>query len=110
MTGAVQGTANGVLKGTPNYMSPEQATGQNSKIDHRTDIYSVGVVLYEMLCRTVPFEGGWKSSQGKYRLPRELRLDIPDHVEKAIVRAIDPNIEKRFASASAMRNAIHPPF
>jgi len=109
---ALSGTMVGTVMGTPLYMSPEQAIGQVAEIDHRTDIYAAGVVLYEMLCGRTPFEATGYAAilggilEGKYPAPRFLRPDIPPAIEAAIVRALDRDIQKRFASASAMRDAI----
>ena len=106
------GTMVGSILGTPLYMSPEQAIGQVASIDHRADIYSAGVVLYEMLCGRTPFEGEGYAQilggllEGKYPPPRGLRPDIPPAMEAAIVRALDRDFDKRFPSAAAMRDAI----
>ncbi len=109
---AMRGTMVGTVMGTPLYMSPEQAIGQVEKIDHRTDIFAAGVVLYEMLCGRTPFHAEGYAAilgailEGKYPPPRRLRPDIPTAIEAAIVRALDRDIEKRFPSAAAMRDAI----
>ena len=106
---AMRGTMVGTVMGTPLYMSPEQAIGQVEKIDHRTDIFAAGVVLYEMMCGRTPFHGEGYAAilgailEGKYPTPRSLRPDIPAAIEAAIVRALDRDIEKRFSSAAAMR-------
>ncbi len=108
----MSGTMVGTVMGTPLYMSPEQAIGQVAEIDHRTDIYAAGVVLYEMLCGRTPFQGQGYAAilgavlEGKYPPPHTLRPDIPPAIEAAIVRAIDRDIQKRFPSAAAMRDAI----
>ena len=109
---AMTGTMVGTVMGTPLYMSPEQAIGQVSEIDHRTDIYAAGVVLYEMLCGRTPFHAEGYAAilgailEGKYPQPRSLRPDIPAAIEAAIVRALDRDIQKRFPSAAAMGDAI----
>jgi hypothetical protein len=106
------GTVVGTIMGTPLYMSPEQILGQVALIDHRTDIYSAGVVFYEMLCGRSPFEDESQAQvfvnilDGRYFMPRGLRPEIPPSVEAAIVCALDRDREKRFASAAAMREAI----
>ena len=106
------GTMVGSILGTPLYMSPEQAIGQVAAIDHRADIYSAGVVLYEMLCGRTPFVGESYAQilggllEGKFPPPRNLRPEIPQPLETAIMRALDRDIGKRFPSAAAMRDAI----
>jgi serine/threonine-protein kinase len=106
------GTMVGSILGTPLYMSPEQAIGQVAAIDHRADIYSAGVVLYEMLCGRTPFVGEGYAQilggllEGKYPPPRNLRPEIPQALETAIMRALDRDIGNRFLSAAAMRDAI----
>ena len=106
------GTMVGSILGTPLYMSPEQAIGQVAAIDRRADIYSAGVVLYEMLCGRTPFVGEGYAQilgsllEGKYPPPRNLRPEIPQALETAIMRALERDIENRFPSAAAMRDAI----
>ena len=106
------GTVVGTVMGTPLYMSPEQVLGQVAVIDHRTDIYSTGVVLYEMLCGRTPFEDESPAQvfthilDGRYILPRHLRPEIPPALEATVVRAIDRDMEKRFPTAVAMREAV----
>ena len=111
-TAKVAGTMVGSVLGTPLYMSPEQAIGQIASIDHRTDIYSAGVVLYEMLCGRTPYLGESYVQifasllEGSYPPPRSLAPEIPPELEAAIVCALDRDMDKRFTSAAAMRQAI----
>jgi len=112
VTARGMGTMVGSILGTPLYMSPEQAIGQIAAIDHRTDIYSAGVVLYEMLCGRTPFVGQGYAQilgsliEGNYPQPRSLRVEIGTDLEAAIACALDRDREKRFSSAAAMRTAI----
>lgn len=79
------------------YMSPEQVQG--GVVDHRSDVYSLGVLLYEMLVGQVPPMGAVAS-------PRAHRPDLPDGVERAILKAMAQNPEARFQSASEFRNTL----
>jgi serine/threonine protein kinase len=112
LTAKVAGTMVGSVLGTPLYMSPEQAIGQTAAIDHRTDLYSAGVVLYEMLCGRTPYLGESYVQifasllEGHYPAPRSLAPDISPELEAAIVCALDRDMNERFASAAAMRQAI----
>jgi serine/threonine-protein kinase len=93
--------------GTPEYMSPEQIRGD--RLDARTDIYSLGVVLYEMLTATHPFEGSTMDEifnarlAGDPRPPRELNNNLSEQAEEIILHAMAPNPSDRYASAAAMK-------
>lgn len=101
----------GTTVGTIAYMSPEQTMGQ--KIDHRTDIWALGVILYEMLATEHPFRGEYEQAL-MYSIVNEdpeyiskIRPDIPLQVEKIIDRALSKNPEKRFLSMQEMWEALN---
>jgi class 3 adenylate cyclase/predicted ATPase len=87
----------GVVSGTPSYMSPEQMAGMVHRIDGRTDIYSLGVVLYEMLCGCVPHR-----STDLVELMRQVRDDEPQPARQ-LVRDIPPELEQACLKALAKR-------
>ena len=92
--------------GSVHYISPEQARGDRP--DARSDIYSSGVVLYEMLTGRLPFEGESAVSVAIQHLssiplaPREINPDIPEHLELICMKAMAPDLEHRYQSADAM--------
>lgn len=95
------------LLGTPNYMSPEQASGQ--AVDPRTDIYSLGAVMYEMLTGHKPFHASDTekllqqiTSRSSVLAPHKLSSDIPLALSKIVIKAMHKNPEKRYPSAAAM--------
>jgi serine/threonine-protein kinase len=103
-------TETGVSLGTPAYMSPEQACAEPN-IDRRTDIYSVGCVLYEMLAGERPYQGPTPQAVVARRLtgpPPRLRTirDVPERLEQAIQRALARNAVDRFATARDFARAI----
>jgi serine/threonine protein kinase len=109
-------TRTGMVLGTPAYMAPEQVQGH--QVDKRTDIYSLGVTLYEMVAGRVPFEKP-KDSDSDYQVlrahieeppqpPSRLVATIPPFVEAAILKAMAKRPEERFASCEEFEAALVP--
>src|SRR5262249_42077654 len=101
-----EGRDRGTSSGTPRYMSPEQFAGEAHRIDGRTDIYSLGVVLYEMLCGLLPFRAGETAElrrQGREddpQPPRQLARDLPPELERICLKALAKRIQDRYTTAA----------
>ena len=103
-------TGEGVIVGTPEYMSPEQVEGQ--EVDQRSDIYSLGIILYEMVTGTLPFGGNTPLSIAmKHKLeaprdPSELVSQLPDNLSRLILKCLEKNREKRYQNAEELRREL----
>ncbi|MFP4083103.1 MAG: protein kinase domain-containing protein [Candidatus Aminicenantes bacterium] len=103
-------TGAGMMMGTPEYMSPEQVEGK--EVDKRSDIYSLGIILYEMVTGKVPFEGdtpftiGMKHKSEKPKNPKELNTQIPDDLNRVILRCLEKEKEKRYQSAGEVSSEL----
>ncbi|MFN8454373.1 MAG: protein kinase [Anaerolineae bacterium] len=108
--GATQYTQTGALSGTPAYMSPEQ--GQGERGDARSDIYSLGVMLYELVTGVVPFDGDtpfaviMKHIGEPLPLPTRLNRELPEGVERVILKAMSKSPEDRYQTAGEMAKAL----
>ncbi|MDW7990567.1 MAG: serine/threonine-protein kinase [Anaerolineae bacterium] len=96
---------------TPEYVSPEQAletTRRGRPVDVRTDLFSLGIVLYEMLTGRLPFENIALIVDPQYRPlpPRQIRPAIPPLLEEIVLRALEKDPDQRFSSAREMRLAL----
>jgi serine/threonine-protein kinase len=100
-------TGAGVMIGTPEYMSPEQVEGK--EVDQRSDIYSLGIILYEMLTGRVPFEGdtpftvGVKQKSETPKNPKALNPNIPDDLSGIILKCLEKDKSSRYQSAGDVR-------
>jgi hypothetical protein len=106
-------TRTGDLLGTLRYMSPEQAAGQGAPLDPRTDIYSLGATLYEMLTLEPLFGGGDHARllrQILYEEPRPLRAverSVPEELETIILKAVSKSPSDRYATAQEFADDLH---
>ncbi|MGH3135218.1 MAG: Stk1 family PASTA domain-containing Ser/Thr kinase [Gaiellaceae bacterium] len=104
--GASQMTEEGAIIGTAQYLSPEQARG--APVDQTSDLYSTGIVLFELLTGEVPFTGdspveiAMKHLAEVPPVPSELRPDVPDDLDLVVVRALAKEPADRYQSAAAM--------
>jgi len=103
-------TGAGVMIGTPEYMSPEQV--ESKEVDQRSDIYSLGIILYEMVTGQVPFEGdtpfsvGMKQKGEAPQEPRQINAQIPDDLNALILKCLEKDREQRFQSAGEVRSEL----
>ncbi|MBN2387583.1 MAG: protein kinase [Anaerolineales bacterium] len=99
-----------MVVGTPHYISPEQATGRTD-LDHRTDIYSLGIMLYEMSVGRVPFDADTPIAvirdhiQAPLPLPRSLNPDVSPDLERVLLKALAKQPEDRFANVESLVEA-----
>jgi serine/threonine protein kinase len=108
--GGTRYTMDGMLMGTLEYMAPEQ--GLKGQCDARSDLYSLGVVFYEMLVQRVPFEADtplailMKHVNDPLPLPRKIDSTIPKPLERIVLKALAKDPDSRFESAQAMADAV----
>ncbi len=103
-------TGAGVMIGTPEYMSPEQVEGK--EVDQRSDIYSLGVILFEMVTGRVPFEGDTPFTVGvKHKSeipvdPREMNAQVPEDLSRIILKCLGKERDARYQSAGEIRSEL----
>jgi serine/threonine protein kinase len=110
VAGSIKLTTSGAVLGTPAYMSPEQGLGQ--KLDQRSDIYSLGVMLYEMAVGRVPYRAETplavvvKHINDPLPLPRTVNPELSEALERVILKALAKKAEDRYATAGEMVRAL----
>ncbi len=107
-------TRTGIVMGTPAYMSPEQCEGRNDKVDQRTDVYALGIVIYEMLTGRVPFQGDGYGEILVQHLtrppapPSQIRM-LPAHVEVVVLKALEKRADLRYPTMEEFMRAMSDP-
>ena len=102
----------GKAHGTPHYMAPEQVRGEDHRIDGRTDVYSLGVVLYELMCGRPPFRASSTEQlfhailTGDPAPPTDLAADLPPELERICLKALARHSRDRHATADELMNEL----
>jgi serine/threonine-protein kinase len=103
-------TRTGTILGSPSYMSPEQLAGK--KVDGRSDVFSLGVMLYQLFTGELPFNAdsmaalAYKITNDKQKGIRRVRTELPTCLSRIINKALEKNPKQRFSSANAMAEAL----
>ncbi len=102
-------TATTLVSGTPFYMSPEQTLGKH--VDHRTDIYSLGVMMFELVTGLLPFRQGnvpYHHVHTPPPHPREVKPDVPEALAEIILRCLEKDPDARYAEAAEISEILQP--
>jgi serine/threonine protein kinase len=105
-------TRTGTTIGTPSYMSPEQARGENERVDHRSDVYSLGAVLHEMLIGQPPFTGEtmmnivMKVIHDEPVPLRKINPKLHRDIETIVLKAMEKEVPRRYQSMTDLANDV----